>query len=139
MIPHNVQTVGQSLLLECIVTTVRGITSSVDIVWSSDDVVLDTERNVSINLTTLYSASYTSTYIIPQLGTLDDGRVYSCEVVINANPLVTATGTAMLDVNGNLAIPNNNKNIAYYKLLILLLHSILIYQETVRHTIWFSL
>ena len=102
VIPHNVQTVGQSLLLECIVTTVRGITSSVDIVWSSNDVVLITERDVSINLTTLYSANYISTYNIPRLSTLDDGRVYSCEVVINTNPPVIATGTVMLDVNGNL-------------------------------------
>ena len=101
MIPHNVQTVGQSLLLECIVTTVRGITSSVDIVWSSDDVVLNTERNVSINLTTLYSTSYTSTYIIPQLSTLDDGRVYSCEVVINTIAPVTTIGRIELDVIGN--------------------------------------
>ena len=102
VIPQNVQTVSQSLLLECIVTTVRGITSSVDIVWSSNDVVLITERDVSINLTTLYSANYISTYNIPRLSTLDDGRVYSCEVVINTNPPVTATGTVMLDVNGNL-------------------------------------
>ena len=103
MVPHNVQTVGQSLLLECIVTTVRGITSSVDIVWSSNDVVLNTERNVSINLTTLYSASYTSTYIISQLSTLDDGRIYSCEVVINAAAPVIAFGRIELDVIGNNA------------------------------------
>ena len=101
VIPHNVQTVGQSLLLECIVTTVRGITSSVDIVWSSNDVVLITERNV-VNRTASFSTNYISTYIIPQLSTFDDGRVYSCEVVINTNPPVTATGTVMLDINGNL-------------------------------------
>ena len=102
MVPHNVQTVGQSLLLECIVTTVRGITSTMDITWSSDDVVFITERNISINSTTLYTASYTSTYIIPQLSTLDDGRVYSCKVVINTTPPVAATGSIELDIVGNL-------------------------------------
>ena len=101
VVPHNVQTVGQSLLLECVITTVRGINSTVDIIWSSDDVVLNTERNVSINLTTLHSASYTSTYIIPQLNTLNDDRVYSCEVVINTTPPVTATGGIKLNVAGN--------------------------------------
>ena len=101
VVPHNVQTVGQSLLLECVVTTVRGITSAVDIMWCSDGVVLNTERNVSINLTILHSTSYTSTYIIPQLSTLDDGRVYSCEVVINTTPPVTTTDGIKLDVNGN--------------------------------------
>ena len=100
VVSHNVQTVGRSLLLECVVTTVRGITSAADITWSSDDVMLKTERNVSINSTTLYSASYTSTYIIPQLSTLDDGRVYNCEIVINITPPVAATGSIELDVIG---------------------------------------
>ena len=36
--PNN-QTVGQSLSLQCEVTTVRGITSRVDIVWSSGTVL----------------------------------------------------------------------------------------------------
>ena len=101
MVPHNIQTVGQSLLLECIVNTVRGITSTMDITWSSRGVVLNIERNVSINLTTLYSASYTTVYIIPQLSTLDDDRVYNCEVMINTIPPVTATGRIELDVIGN--------------------------------------
>ena len=104
VVSHNSQTVGQPLLLECIVITGRGITSSMDIVWSSDDVVLHTERNVSINFTTALFASYTSTYIIPQLSTLDDGRVYGCEVVINASPSVTATSTIEMDVTGNLTM-----------------------------------
>ena len=102
MVPHDVQTVGQSLLLECIVTTVRGITSAMDITWSSDGVVFNIERNVSVNHTTLYTASYTSTYIIPQLSTLDDDRVYNCEVVINTTPSVTATGRIEMDVIGNI-------------------------------------
>ena len=102
MVAHNVQTVGQSLLLECIVTTVRGITSTMDIVWTSHNVVLRTERNVSINFITSYSASYTSTYIIPQLSTLDDGRVYNCEIVINSNPAVSDTGRIELDIIGKL-------------------------------------
>ena len=100
VVPHDVQTVGQSLLLECIVTTVKGITSTMDITWSSGDIVFNTERNVSINHTTIYTASYTSTYIIPQLSTLDDGRAYSCEIVINTTPLVTAIGSIEMDING---------------------------------------
>ena len=36
----NNQQVGDPLLLECNVTTVRGITSSVDIVWSTIDEVV---------------------------------------------------------------------------------------------------
>ena len=102
MISYDAQTVGQPLLLKCIVITVRGITSQMEIAWSSDDVVFHTERNVSINLTTSLFASYISTYNIPQLSTLDDGKVYSCEVVINASPSITATDSIELDVIGNL-------------------------------------
>ena len=101
MIQHNAQTVGQSLLLECIVTTVRGITSTMNILWRRNDVVVNTDKNVSINVTTLNSVNYTSTYIISQLSTLDDGRVYNCEVLINAHMPVRATGSIELDVNGN--------------------------------------
>ena len=94
--------VGQPLLLQCIVITVRGITSPMEIAWSSDDVVFHTERNVSISHTTSLFASYTSTYIIPQLSTLDDDKVYSCEVMINTSPSITVTGSIEMDVIGNL-------------------------------------
>ena len=104
VVPVDAQIVGQSLQLQCIVTTVRGITSTVDIVWSSGDVMLKTERNVSIKLTTLYFASCTSTYIIPQLSTLDDGRLYSCQIVINTNSPVKDSNSTKLDVIGNLTV-----------------------------------
>ena len=43
----NTQTVSQSLTLQCEVTTVRGITSRVDIVWSSGGTELQRMNNVS--------------------------------------------------------------------------------------------
>jgi len=104
VIPHNAQIVGQPLILECNVITVRGITSTLDIVWSSDDVVLKTEQNVSINFTTSHTASYTSIYIISQLSTLDNGRAFHCEVVINTSPPVATTSRIELDVTGNLCV-----------------------------------
>ena len=80
-------------------TTVRGITSRVDIVWSSDDESeLQTVNGTNASLTTNNSTIYTSTYTIPQLSTLDDGRVYQCEVVINTSPPVMATGSVTLNV-----------------------------------------
>ena len=89
----NTQTVGQSLTLECSVTTVRGITTTMDIVWSGDGIEL--QRLTEVN------ASFTSNninYTIPQLSTADDGKVYQCEVVINTSPPVMATGSVTLDV-----------------------------------------
>ena len=83
------QTVGQSLVMRCSVITVRGITSRVDTVWSSNGLDLETvEGNVSS--ITNNSVEYTAYYTIVQLNETDDGRVYQCKVVINAStPVVT--------------------------------------------------
>ena len=90
---------GQSLTLQCEVTTVRGVTSRVDIVWSSDGTELESTDNVSS--TTMYnSLVYTNSYTISQLSTTDDGRVIQCEVVINTSPSVTATNNVALNVTG---------------------------------------
>ena len=99
----NTQTVGQSITLQCEVTTVRGITSRVDIVWSSGGGVL--ERTNGTTATTMdNSLVYTDSYTISQLSTTDEGRVIQCEVVINASPSVLASDSITLDVTGTCMI-----------------------------------
>ena len=93
----NTQIVGQSLTLECNVTTVRGITSRVDIVWSRDGMVLIRRNQIS---PTMMPLTYTDIYNISQLNTSDDGRVYQCEVVINGSQPVMASDSVTLDVIG---------------------------------------
>ena len=93
----NTQTVGQSLTLQCEVTTVRGITSRVDIMWSSDGTELERINNVS-SITMDNSLVYTDSYTISQLSTSYDGRVIQCEVVINASPSVMDSDSITLDV-----------------------------------------
>ena len=64
MTAPNTQTVGQSLTLQCEVTTVRGITSSVDIVWSSGGTELERTNNVSsttMDNSLVYTDSYQNT------------------------------------------------------------------------------
>ena len=95
----NTLTVGQSLTLQCNVTTVRGITSSVDIIWRRGNVMLRRTNNISPSMMAT-SLIYTNTYTISLLSTDDDGREYQCEVVINISPPVTATGSVTLDVTG---------------------------------------
>ena len=93
------QIVGQLLTLQCEVTTVRGITSRVDIAWSSNSTEL--ERMNSVSSTTINnSLVYTDSYTISPLSTTDDGRVIQCEVVINTSPSVMATDSITLDVTG---------------------------------------
>ena len=99
----NTQTVGQSLTLQCEVTTVRGITSRVDIVWSSDGTVLR-RINDTIATTVDNSLVYTDSYTISQLSTADDGRVIHCEVEINTNPSIVTSDDITLDVTGECGI-----------------------------------
>ena len=104
--PYNTQTVGQSLTLQCEVTTVRGITSRVDIVWSSDGTEL--ERIVGVRRDDILptALTYIDSYTISQLNTTDDGRVIQCEVVINTSPSVMASDSITLDVTGKCDMYN---------------------------------
>ena len=94
----DTQIVGQSLSLECSVTTVRGITSRVDVVWSSDGLEINRTEGVNASLAQRVAMVYSVYYTIPQLSTTDDGRVYQCEVEINTSSPVIATGSVTLDV-----------------------------------------
>ena len=93
MVALSNQIVGQSLVLECDVTTVMGITSGVEIVWSEDD--SEVQRVSRAN-----STMYRDLYNIALLGTADDGRLYKCEAVINTNPSVISNNDITLNVNG---------------------------------------
>ena len=99
LIPLSAQTVGQSLTLQCEVTTVRGITSRVDIVWSSNGIELERMNNVS-STTMDNSSVYTDSYNVSQLSTTDDGRMIQCEIVINTSPSVMASDSITLNVTG---------------------------------------
>ena len=96
--PSN-QTVGQSLTLQCEVTTVRGITSRVDIVWSSGGTELQRMNNVSSTMPN-NSLVYSDSYTISQLSTANDSTMIQCEVVINASSPVNASDSITLDVTG---------------------------------------
>ena len=97
--PSN-QIVGQSLTLESSITTVRGITSRVDIVWSSNGEELRRIMGATPNSTNDNSEVYEVTYDIPLLSTSDNGRVIECEIKIMTTPLIVASNNVMLDVTG---------------------------------------
>ena len=61
---------GRPLTLQCDVTTVRGITSRVDIVWSIDGVVFERMNDVS-STTMDNSLVYTHSYTISPLTSMD--------------------------------------------------------------------
>ena len=94
------QIVGQSLMLECAMSTPRGISSRVDLVWSRDGVEVEPINDIRSNFSSPEVVVYTNIYTIPLLGTYDDDIVYECEVIINSNPILTITDSVTLDVTG---------------------------------------
>ena len=78
----------------------RGITSRVDIVWSSNGLELKRIEEVESTLTEHNSVIYMDFYTISQLETVDEGRTYECEVVINQPSPITINDSITLDVMG---------------------------------------
>ena len=91
---------GQSLTLESTVTTVRGITSRVDIVWSSNGLMLKLTEDINHTSTSNNLIIYTDMYTIPQLNTSDEDRNIQCDTFINAISSVTASDSVTLNVTG---------------------------------------
>ena len=100
----NEQIVGQPLMLECAMSTPRGISSRVDVVWSRDGAEVEHINDVSSNFSSPEVVVYTNIYTIPLLGTYDDDIVYECEVIIYSSPLLKISENVMLDVFGKLPL-----------------------------------
>ena len=96
----GIQIVSEPLTLYCNITTVRGITSRVDIVWNSNDLELKKIEGVESNLTQGSLVLYMDSYTIPQLGTVDKGRSYECGIIINRVIPIIINGSITLDVTG---------------------------------------
>ena len=101
----NNQALGQPLILQCSVTTIRDINSRVDFVWISNGKELEKVKGASGKLTVNNLVVYTDHYIISQLSTADNNSLYICEVVINRNQVISATGNFTMNITGKL---NNN-------------------------------
>ena len=115
----NIQIVGQPLILQCDVATVKGITSRVDIAWSNNGSKLNDIRGVNISST--INNSVTDTYVIPQLSTADENREYQCEVFIDAQLPVVATDSVILNVTGKYIIAHKSLHSKSNNTIILLL------------------
>ena len=100
----NEQIVGQSLMLECAMSTPRGISSTVDVVWSRDGVDLEYIENITSNFASPEVVVYTNIYTIPLLGTYDDDIVYECEVIINSSPILKITDSVIINVTGTCVL-----------------------------------
>ena len=92
-------TIGDPLTLHCIVTAVRGISSSVDIIWTTGGRVVRRVDNITADIEN-DSAIYTDLFNISSLSAIDNGREYQCTVVINASQPVNSSDQFTLIFTG---------------------------------------
>ena len=97
----DIPTVGQPFSMECIMTTARGISSTIDIIWSRDGVEVKriTGANI-ISSSTDSSIVYRDFYNISLVTTAEEDKIYQCRGVINATPNLTAENNVLLDLIG---------------------------------------
>ena len=82
-------TIYQPLILQCNATIVRGITSTVDIIWTTGDTQVRRVNNVTASSNINSTSVYNDSFIIPSLNISDIGKIYQCEVMINSVSLTT--------------------------------------------------
>ena len=100
--PFEPQSVGRRLRLQCEVTTVRGITSRVDIVWRSGGMELARMNNVpsvAMSNSLVYRHSINTSQ---PLRLADTGTMFHCAVMINSIPAVMNNDNFTLNVTGKL-------------------------------------
>ena len=95
----GIVTVGDPLTLDCTVTAVRGISSSVDIIWTTGGRVVRRVDNITADIENDY-AIYTDSFEISSLSAIDNGREYQCTVVINASQPVYNSDQIILTFPG---------------------------------------
>lgn len=100
----NHQHIGNTLSLRCDVRIVKGITSTVDIVWKADGREIQRYNGNMSENKTFYVYYFNGTTI---LTAYDNNTVYQCQVVVNRSPLINATDSLTL----NLTIGEHKRGI----------------------------
>ena len=96
-VPNNLTT-GQPTTLDCTAVTVNGITSRVDLVWYNGTALVRRVNNATANIINSTAVVYRDLFNISSLTRQDDGRVYSCQAVINSEPPLFALSSIRLNV-----------------------------------------
>ena len=85
---------GQSLILQCNISTVSDISATVDIIWTTGNTEVRRVENIQGSLIN----NFTDFFTIPVLSRSDNNQEYRCEVVINTNPPITGNDSVVLNV-----------------------------------------
>ena len=100
----NIPAIYQSLTLQCTANIVRGITRTVDIIWTTKDTQIRTVNNVTASSNINYTSVYNDSFIIPSLSISDIGDVYQCEVLVNSFVPTTAKTDFIIPIPGTVCI-----------------------------------
>ena len=80
----GIPAINQSLTLQCTANIVRGISSTVDIIWTTGDAQVRRVNNVIVSSNINSTSVYNDSFIIPSLDISDIGSLYQCEVLVNS-------------------------------------------------------
>ena len=108
---NKTRTVGSELSLECNVTTVRGITSELKVVWMKNYSTIEKTDNSRIIISSTRvdsdeSIVYASTLQFLYLSE-DDENVYSCSVTIIGTETSMTSDYELNNFNGKFILHNN--------------------------------
>ena len=94
-------TIYQPLILQCTATIVRAITSTVDIIWTTNNTQVRRVNNVTASSNINSSSIYNDSFIIPSLNLSYIESVYECEVLINLVLPTSAKTDFIVPIPGN--------------------------------------
>ena len=100
VIATNIPAIFQPLILQCNATIEGGITSTVDIIWTTGDTQVRRFNNVTASGNINSTSVYNDSFIIPSLNISDIGYVYQCEVLINSFVPTTAKADFIIPIPG---------------------------------------
>ena len=100
--PVNPPILSEQLILQCQATSIRGITSRLDFMWTNDDGVV--VRTVMGANSTNDSLIYTDTYTTPMaLSESDIGTVYLCTISLNNDEGEVLTNSLNITLNESIS------------------------------------
>ena len=100
VIATNIPTIYEPLTLQCNATIEGVITSTVDIIWTTEDTQVRRVNNVTASSKINSTSVYNDSLIIPSLNISDIGNVYQCEVLINSIIPTTAKTDFIIPIPG---------------------------------------
>ena len=101
---ENSPTIYQPLILQCVATIVRGITSTVDIIWTTGDTQVRRVNNVTASSNINSTSVYSDSFVIPSVNISDIGSVYQCEIIINSILPTTAKANFTISIPGTVCM-----------------------------------